>query len=163
MPVSDFDISCFQTAVQLALQAEEQGNLPIGAVIALDGKIIAKGKNAIWQPRYNPNRHAEIEALRDVPERLWKSARGMTLYTTLEPCLMCLGAILLHQVGRVLFGSTDQYGGASPVFGHMPTYFEAEAAQTQWIGPAFEEQCDKLFDRVMQKVEFEAHSRGRSE
>ncbi len=152
-PLSDFDISCFQQAVQLALQAEELGNLPIGAVIAMDGKIIAQGKNAIWVPCYNPNRHAEIEALRNVPERLWKSSREMSLYTTLEPCLMCLGAILLHQVGRVLFGSADYYGGAGLVFGHMPNYFEDQVSRMAWMGPAYAQECDKLFERVMHKVE----------
>jgi tRNA(adenine34) deaminase len=64
----------------------------------LDGRIIAEGKNAIWFPKFNPNRHAEIEALRNVPEELWKYSRNMTLYTTLEPCLMCTGAILLHHI-----------------------------------------------------------------
>jgi tRNA(adenine34) deaminase len=151
--INDFDTLFFERAIQMALEAEEQNNLPIGAVISLGGQIIAQGKNAIWHPTYNPNRHAEIEALRNVPEHSWKSSREMTLYTTLEPCLMCTGAILLHQIGRVMYGSADHYGGASMVIGHMPTYFEEEAAQTEWIGPAFAPECDKLFDRVMKKVE----------
>ena len=57
------DIPFFQRAIELALAAEEQGNLPIGAVICLDGEIIGEGKNAIWYPTYNQNRHAEVEAL----------------------------------------------------------------------------------------------------
>lgn len=152
-PLSEFEIACFQRAVELALQAEERGNLPIGAVISLQGKIIAEGKNAIWHPHYNPNRHAEIEALRNVPEKLWGSAREMTLFTTLEPCLMCTGAILLHQVGHVMYGSADDYGGASLAFGHMPVYFEDAASRVEWRGPAFADMCDRLFARVMQKVE----------
>jgi tRNA(adenine34) deaminase len=153
MNISDSDNQFFQQAIRLALEAEKHDNLPIGAVICLEGQIIAEGKNTIWYPKYNPNRHAEIEALRNVPAHLWKSSRKMTLYTTLEPCLMCTGAVLLHQIGRVMFGSADHYGGASLVIGHMPTYFEEEAAQTEWVGPAFAQECDKLFERVMKKVE----------
>ena len=120
MDLSASDVLSFRRAIALAREAEAQGNLPIGAVIAFDGHVVAEGQNAIWHPAFNPNRHAEIEALRSVPQSLWARARGMTLYTTLEPCLMCTGAILLHHVGRVLYGSADPYGGASRVFGHMP-------------------------------------------
>ena len=150
--ITTTEISFFRRAIQLAHQADQQGNLPIGSVIGLDGKIIAEGKNAIWYPQFNPNRHAEIEALRNVPQQLWESSREMTLYTTLEPCLMCIGAILLHQIGRVIYGSADDYGGASLVWDHMPTYFEAEASRIEWIGPAYAEECDRLFEMVMMKV-----------
>jgi tRNA(adenine34) deaminase len=153
MYTSDSDKNFFQHAIHLALEAEKQKNLPIGAVITLDGEIIAEGKNAIWYPQYNPNRHAEIEALRDVPQRYWKSFRNMTLYTTLEPCLMCTGAILLHRIGRVLYGSADGYGGASQIFDHIPTFFKEEVSKIEWIGPAYPEECDKLFQRVMKLVE----------
>lgn len=55
-------------AIKLAFEAEGQKNLPIGAVIRLDGEIIAEGKNAIWFPEFSLHRHAEIEALRNVPD-----------------------------------------------------------------------------------------------
>jgi tRNA(adenine34) deaminase len=152
MTISESETSFFKRSIQLALEAGEEGNLPIGAVITLDGKIVSEGKNTIWYPQYNPNRHAEIEALRNVPGKLWKSSRDMTLYTTLEPCLMCVGAIILHHIGCVMYGSADDYGGASLVFGHTPTYFEDELSRIEWIGPAFAEECDKLFLRVMQLV-----------
>lgn len=153
MDLTSSDLSCFQQAVRLAIAAEAEGNLPIGAVISLDGEVIAEGKNAIWHPEFNPNRHAEIEALRQVPQHLWDSSRRMVLYTTLEPCLMCLGAILLHRLGRVMYGSSDDYGGGSAVMGHMPTYFREQASQIEWIGPAYTEECDALFKRVMNLVE----------
>jgi len=153
MDISESDILFFRRAIQLALQAEKENNLPIGAVISLDGRIIAEGKNAIWFPAFNPNRHAEIEALRNVPQELWKHSGNMTLYTTLEPCLMCMGAILLHNIGRVVYGSSDHYGGASLVIGHMPTYFEEAVSRIEWIGPAYAEECDRLFVRVMRLVE----------
>lgn len=136
-------------AIKLAFEAEGQKNLPIGAVIRLDGEIIAEGKNAIWFPEFSLHRHAEIEALRNVPDDLWQQhARDMTLYTTLEPCLMCMGAILLHRIGRVIYGSSDDYGGAGTVIGHMPPYFEKQLFKTEWIGPAYPEECDPLYERL---------------
>ena len=89
-----------------------------------------------------------MEALRVVPEGLWEYSRDMTLYTTLEPCLMCLGAILLHQIGRVVFGSTDSFGGAGTVIGHMPTYFKNQFLKIEWIGPASPDRCDPLHMRI---------------
>jgi tRNA(adenine34) deaminase len=153
MDMTESDILFFERAIGLACEAERRNNLPIGAVISYAGRIIAEGKNAIWYPKFNPNRHAEIEALRNVPDHLWRYSREMTLYTTLEPCLMCTGAILLHHVGRIVYGSADDYGGASKVIGHMPTYFEREISKVAWIGPAYPEECDKLYERVMVLVE----------
>jgi len=151
--MTDADRKAFERAVEIAGTAEEAGNLPIGTVIALHGDIIAEGSNAIWYPVHNPNRHAEIEALRMVPPGLWPQSRAMTLYTTLEPCLMCLGAILLHRIGRVLYGAADEYGGASSLIGDMPPFFERQAAQMTWSGPAYSEACNPLFARVMQLVQ----------
>lgn len=136
-------------AIDLALQAEREGNLPVGAVIALDGKLIAEGRSAIRVPRFDATRHAEMEALRSVPAELWKSAHAMSLYTTLEPCLMCLGAILLHGIGRVVFGSADNYGGAGPVLGCLPPYFREQFDQIIWQGPFLPAECDPLHARLL--------------
>lgn len=148
MTISESENIFFERAIQLALKAELAGNLPIGAVISLDGLIIAEGQNAIWHPHFDATRHAEVEALRNVPQHHWGNSREMTLYTTLEPCLMCMGAILLHNIGRVLYGSADYFGGANTVIGQMPTYFEGEISKTEWLGPAYQEKCDPLFERI---------------
>ncbi len=148
MSISEFDIKCMRKAISLALEAEKQKNLPIGAVISLDGEIIAEGKNAIWYPELSLHRHAETEALCNVPDNLWERSRDMTLYTTLEPCLMCMGAILLHGVGRVVYGSADNFGGAGKIIGSMPPYFERQYSRTNWIGPAYPEGCDSLYERI---------------
>ena len=149
MNITESDVSFFTRAIRLAREAEKQNNLPIGAVISFEGEIIAEGQNTIWHPKFNPNRHAEIEALRNVPAHLWECSGEMSLYTTLEPCLMCMGAILLHSIGRVVYGASDNYGGASQVIGHMPFYFEEKVSRTEWIGPAYPSECDPLFERVM--------------
>lgn len=146
--LSENDKNHFRRAIELAKSAERVGNLPIGAVITLNNEVIAEGKNKIWHPTFSGTRHAEIEAIHSVPNELWPRSREMTLYSTLEPCLMCTGAILLHYFGRVVFGASDSIGGGTCVFGHMPPYLENELQQTQWIGPAFHEECDELFLRA---------------
>jgi tRNA(adenine34) deaminase len=138
-----------QRAIELALLAEQEGNLPVGAVIALNGKVIAEGRSRIWVPKFDATRHAEMEALRAIPSVLWSSAREMRLYTTLEPCLMCFGSILLHGIGSVVFGSSDHYGGASSVLSHLPTYFKERFENTQWLGPIMPEECDPLHERLL--------------
>lgn len=148
MDIIQTDLRFWEQAIRLANEAERQNNLPVGAVICYQGEIIAEGKNAIWYPQYNPNRHAEVEALRNVPEDLWEHSGEMILYTTLEPCLMCAGAILLHHIGHVVYGSADEGGGASKVFGHMPPIFEHLLANIEWIGPAYPAACDPLFERL---------------
>ena len=148
MELTKFDRACFERAVQLANEAEKTGNLPVGAVIALDGKVISEGNSAIWQPELRLHRHAEMEALMSLPKGLSERAREMTLYTTLEPCLMCCGAILLYGIGRLLFGSTDGFGGASISFGHLPEFFARQLQGMEWVGPAYTEACDPLYARL---------------
>lgn len=155
MPVefSETDRAHMHRAIQLALEAETQGNLPIGCVISYDGQQVAEGKNAIWVPEFDPIRHAEIEALLAVPRELWEGSRKITLYTTLEPCIMCAAAVLQHGAGRVCFGSTDEYGGAGYIFGHMSPYFEEEFKLLEWSGPVMPEECDALYQRALQAIE----------
>jgi tRNA(adenine34) deaminase len=140
-------------AVRLALEAERSGNLPIGALITLDGEVIAEAGNSILVPHYHPGRHAEMEALRLVPAELWPRSREMTCYTTLEPCLMCMGALLLHGVGRVVFGARDEEGGAGVALSHLPNYYANGAGVPLWIGPVLPEVCDALYQRVIGKFD----------
>ena len=144
------DHSYLREAIRLAEQAERRGNLPIGAVIVLEGQVIAGGMNAIWQPALELTRHAEMEALRSLPTHLRANCTEMTLYTTLEPCLMCAGAILLHQIGRLVFGASDPYGGVASCFNALPPYFKNELARMQWLGPASPAECDPLYLRVQE-------------
>jgi len=154
------DILFLRQAITLASQAEKDGNLPIGAVITLDGRVIASGRNSIWSPKLRLDCHAEMEALRSVPVDARGRFSEMTLYTTLEPCLMCAGAILLHRIGRVVFGASDGYGGATTTFGRMPPFFQEALTGTQWIGPLLPDECDRLARRA---TELEAGRHGRQE
>ena len=62
-------------AIEVALESEKRGNLPVGAVIVMDGAIIARGYNSVRLPVYHPGRHAEMEALKSVPEHFWPESR----------------------------------------------------------------------------------------
>ena len=136
-------------AIELALLAELEGNLPVGAVITLRGEIVAEGRSAIWLPRFDATRHAEMETLRAVPSHHRVSSSEMTLYTTLEPCLMCFGAILLHGIGRVVFGSVDSYGGSGSILVCLPPFFQVQFENTQWVGPMMPSECDPLHERLL--------------
>ncbi|HVF92197.1 MAG TPA: nucleoside deaminase [Blastocatellia bacterium] len=147
------DLEYVNRAVRLATEAELQGNLPIGAVIALEGEVIAEAGNSVLSPQYHPGRHAEMEALARVPASLWPRCREMTCYTTLEPCVMCMGAILLHGIGRVVFGAADVDGGAGVMLSRLPAYYANGAGVPVWIGPVIPEVCDPLYDRVRERFD----------
>lgn len=118
-------------ALSLAQKAEAAGEVPVGAVLVLENKIIAEGMN---QPigLCDPTAHAEIQALRRGADTL-KNYRlvNTTLYVTLEPCAMCLGALIHARVARLVFGAYDFRAGAvqtvfslgdSPHFNHRLRY-----------------------------------------
>ncbi|MCA1593953.1 MAG: nucleoside deaminase [Acidobacteria bacterium] len=147
-------------AVRLALEAEEDGNLPVGAVITLGGEVVAEACNSVLKPHYNPGGHAEVLALRRVPAQLWPRSREMTCYTTLEPCVMCMGALLLHGVGQVVFGARDAEGGAGVVLPHLPVYYAGGACVPAWTGPLMPEACDALYLRL--KARFDELPCGRN-
>ena len=135
-------------AVDIAEQMVAEGNLPVGAVIELDGNIIAEGGSRVLLPEYNPGRHAEKEALKNVAVELWPRAKEMTCYTTLEPCMMCMGALLLHGVGRIVFGAIDQRGGARFALPHLPPYYADGQGVFEWVGPTDSERCDPLYHQL---------------
>jgi len=146
--ITKFDKTCMTRAISRALSAEKQGNLPIGAVIAFDQKIISEGENSVWKPTIHLHRHAEMEALAAFPPALRRKGPEMTVYTTLEPCMMCFGAIMLYQIGKVIYGSTDGYGGASTSFNNLPQFFKDQLKKVIWVGPASSENCDPLYLRA---------------
>ena len=145
-------ISFLREAIDLANEAERNGNLPIGAVLVLDGAIVARGMNSIWKPKLNLTRHAEMEAIRSAPSLLWSRSEEMTLFTTLEPCVMCAGAILLHRIGQLVFGSADPYGGVGASLNSLPPFFRKRYSVIRWEGPALPGECDPLYERI-QKLE----------
>ncbi len=101
-----------QVALQLADEAADQGEVPVGAVLVHEGGIIGRGANAPIA-RLDPTAHAEILALRDAAQNLGNyRLPASTLYVTLEPCVMCAGAIFNARVERVVFAASDPKTGA---------------------------------------------------
>jgi len=100
-------------AIAQARRAEAIGEVPIGAVIVKDGVIISRGHN-LRESKQDPAAHAEMIAIRKAARKLssWRLT-GATLYVTLEPCTMCMGAVILSRLDRVVFGSFDPKGGAA--------------------------------------------------
>ncbi len=139
-----------ERAIALALETEAQGNLPVGAVITLENTIIASGANTLVYPRYDPACHAEMNAMDQIPLDLWQRAKEMTCYTTLEPCCMCFGRMLLSGIGKVVFGASDTTGGAGCLLHHLPPYYDTHPVPL-WIGPVMPEKCDALFARALVK------------
>ena len=142
------EIHFIRKAIELALQAEEEGNLPVGAVITLHGNLVAEGRSRIFDPKIDLTRHAEMEVLKALPQEFRNSPEKLCLFTTLEPCLMCLGAILLSGVGRVVFGSVDSYGGAECVRPNLPQFFRERFDAIEWVGPILPKECDPLHQRL---------------
>ncbi len=95
----------------LALRAASHGDVPVGAVIVRDGKIIARGENQV-QLKQNPTLHAEIVAINKACKKLdAKFLDNCEIYVSLEPCAMCATAISFARIGRVIFAATDEKGG----------------------------------------------------
>jgi tRNA(adenine34) deaminase len=98
-------------ALDLATVAAEAGEVPVGAVITLDGEIIAEARNAM-RGNLDPTAHAEIMAIRHAATRLGRARLdGCTLWVTLEPCAMCAGAIALARIEALRFAAEDPKGG----------------------------------------------------
>lgn len=148
-------------AIRVALEAERRGNLSVGAVLTFGGEVIAEAGSSILTPVYHPGRHAETEALRRVPDELWPRSREMTCYTTLEPCVMCFGALLLHGIGRIVFGAEDTEGGATSVLRHLPLYYAGGVGVPDWVGPVVApRECNELYEGAAER--FDGFPVGRS-
>jgi tRNA(adenine34) deaminase len=104
-------------AIAEAIKAEEEGEVPVGAVVVVDGEIAGRGRNAVIKYS-DPTAHAEIMALRDAAVRE-KNYRlpGADIYVTVEPCLMCAGAILHARIRRLIYGAPDpRYGAVDSLY-----------------------------------------------
>lgn len=106
------DISAMDIALDEARAALDHGDVPVGAVALAGGAVVARRHNE-REMRQDPSAHAELLALRDAAARLgtWRLG-AVTLVVTLEPCVMCAGALVAGRVGRLVFGASDLRAGA---------------------------------------------------
>jgi len=138
------DLIHMRRAIELANEGHETGNLAVGSVITLDGEPIAEGHNSMIEPQFDPVWHAETTTMRRVPVELWGRARAMTCYSTLEPCIMCTTTLVMHGVGRVVYGSVDADVGGGVLLAHLPPYYEDGGGVPEWLGPCLPADCDPL-------------------
>ena len=102
-----------QRALELARQAEELGEVPVGAIVVLDNNLIGKGWNQSITA-HDPTAHAEIVAIRDASHHVTNYRLcNASLYVTLEPCTMCAGAIIHARIKRLVYGAMDPKTGAA--------------------------------------------------
>ena len=106
------DIDAMRVAIALAHNAQADGEVPVGAIVVLDGVIVGRGQNRVIRDN-DPTAHAEVVALREAALHLHNyRLTGCDLYVTLEPCAMCSGAILHARIGRLIYAAADPKAGA---------------------------------------------------
>lgn len=107
------DESYLLLALEQAGLAAEAGEVPVGAVVVFENEIIGRGRNAVLGTN-DPTAHAEVMAIRDAARHLSNyRLTGCNLYTTLEPCSMCAGAIIHARIARLIYGAADPKAGAA--------------------------------------------------
>ncbi|HMM78509.1 MAG TPA: tRNA adenosine(34) deaminase TadA [Pyrinomonadaceae bacterium] len=133
-----------QRAIDLAREAERRGEVPIGAVIvSAEGEIVGEASNETIE-RHDPTAHAEILAIRAAGQKIGNyRLTGATVYSTIEPCAMCAGALVNARVARLVYGAPDER------FGAVRSKFELCDSgilnhRIEVVGGALEEECRKL-------------------
>ena len=133
-------------ALELAQQAWLIDEVPVGAIVVKQGEIIGRGYNSPIT-RHDPSAHAEIEALRNAAEYLGNyRLSGCDLYVTLEPCVMCAGAIMHARIGRLLYGAADLKTGSC---GSVVNLFAEKKLNhhTDVIAGVLAQECGDLLSR----------------
>lgn len=137
------DTDYMRHALELASRAQAAGEVPVGAVVVKDGEIVGCGFNAPIS-RHDPSAHAEMMALRDAAQRLGNYRLvGCELFVTLEPCLMCAGAIMHARIARLVYGANDPKTGAC---GSVLNAFAEQRLNhhTEVVGGVLAEECGSM-------------------
>ena len=137
-------------ALELAAQAAQVGDVPVGCVIVRDGEIIGEGRNR-REENGDATAHAELEAIRDACQRVgsWR-LHGCTLYVTLEPCPMCAGGSINARIEQVRYGAKDEKAGAC---GSVLNLFEERFNHKPRIyrGP-MENECGRILQNFFEEL-----------
>jgi tRNA(adenine34) deaminase len=140
------DQAFMKKALQEAEQAYSEGEIPIGAVVVCDGKVIARAHN-LTETLNDVTAHAEMQAITAAANQLGgKYLTDCTLYVTVEPCIMCAGAIGWAQIKRIVYGAPDEKRGYHD---HAPHAFHPKAIVTAGV---LEDECRDLMLRFFKEV-----------
>lgn len=150
MMTSNFNIKFMEEAYKMALEAFDEGEVPVGAVIVRNGEIVATGRNRREKSK-NALLHAEIDAINNACNtlggwRLW----NCEIYITLEPCPMCAGAIINAHIPEVYFGAYDFKNGSCGTITNlfeMPYNFKPNCT-----GGIMEKECSELLKSFFKKI-----------
>ena len=137
-------------ALEEAAAAKQKGEVPVGAVIVKDGKIIAKGHN-MREEKQNALSHAEIEAINNACKALgdWR-LDGCEMYVTLEPCPMCTGAVINARIKTLVFGAYDPKAGSVDSVVNLCTY--PYNHRPEIYGGIMEDECLKILREFFEKL-----------
>jgi tRNA(adenine34) deaminase len=118
-PVPGIDERFMRMALEEAGKAAEEGEVPVGAVLVVEGRVVARAHNR-REAVQDPTAHAELLALRRGAAEAgsWRLS-GATLYSTKEPCVMCAGTMINARLGRLVYGCSDEKGGAVSIYGML--------------------------------------------
>lgn len=149
------DLEFMQLALEQAKLAPQLGEVPIAAVLVLDGQVLAQGHNyrEVWQ---DPTAHAEVVAIRKAAMRLgtWRLT-GTTLYVTVEPCSMCAGAIIQSRITRLVFGARDPKAGACGSIFNIPAERRLNH-RVQVTGGVLEQESQMLMQEFFRRLRLDA-------
>jgi tRNA(adenine34) deaminase len=141
--MTDLHTQFMQAALDLAKQAATDGEVPVGAIIVKDGEIIGRGSNAPISLS-DPSAHAEIQAMRDAAKTIGNYRLvDCTLYVTLEPCVMCTGAIQHARIAKLIYGANDPKTGACGSVINLMTESKLNH-HTEVMGGVMAEECGAL-------------------
>lgn len=137
------DVHFMEMALEEARQAAREGEIPVGAVLVREGRVLARNHNRREQDR-DATAHAEVLVLREACRQLgrWRLS-DTALYVTLEPCPMCAGAIWNARVGRLVYGAWDSAAGACGSQFNLPAHPSLNF-RTQVTAGVMEEECRKI-------------------
>jgi tRNA(adenine34) deaminase len=153
--MTDKDLEYMQLALETARRAPALGEVPIGAVLVMDGQVLVQVHNfrEAWQ---DPTAHAEVVAIREAATRLgtWRLT-GTTLYVTIEPCSMCAGAIIQSRITRLVFGAKDPKAGACGSVFNLPDERRLNH-RVQVVGGVLEQESQELMQAFFRSLREDA-------
>jgi tRNA(adenine34) deaminase len=141
-----------RAAIQEAIKAYDEGEVPVGAIIVKDGTIVGRGYNRM-ESLPDATAHAEIIAISAASSRLtsWR-LQGCSIYVTLEPCLMCTGALMHSHIDSIIYGANDSKAGAIDSFYHRQEIERAYGYFPQIIPNILADECSELLTSFFKQL-----------